>query len=129
MNYSFRVEQDALGTVAVPAAALYGGQTSRALGNFQISSLRIHPALLIGLAEIKLAAATANMTAGGLTKKHATAIRQAAAEIIAGRTVGFAALHNEKLGFLGAAELAQRAIQAKVSRNSRTISQENSAVL
>ena len=111
MNHSFRVEQDALGTVAVPAAALYVGQASRALGNFQISSLRIHPALLIGLAEIKHAAATANMTTGGLTKKHATGpIRQATAEIIAERTVGRAALYNEKLGFLGAAELAQRAI-------------------
>jgi aspartate ammonia-lyase len=85
VKHPFRTEQDALGEVAVPAAALYGGQTSRALHNFQISSLRIHPALLIALAESKQAAASANLATGGLTNDHTTAIRQAAEEIIAGR--------------------------------------------
>jgi aspartate ammonia-lyase len=74
-----------LGDVAVPAEALYGGQTQRALENFQISELKIHAELIVALAEIKKAAAAANFSTNKLSLKDSTAIIRAADEIIAGQ--------------------------------------------
>ena len=79
-----RVERDPLGEVSVPAEALYGVQTKRALDNFQISRLRIHPGLIIAFAEIKKAAAEANRQTGKLAAEQAEAIIRAAEEVIAG---------------------------------------------
>ena len=42
---STRVEHDSLGEVAVPADALYGAQTQRAIDNFQLSGIRMPRAL------------------------------------------------------------------------------------
>jgi fumarate hydratase class II len=36
----FRLERDPVGEVRVPAEALYGVQTARALDNFRVSTLR-----------------------------------------------------------------------------------------
>jgi aspartate ammonia-lyase len=80
-----RTERDPLGEVQVPGAALYGVQTKRALDNFQISRLRIHPALITALAEIKKAAAQANREVGKLEPELSEAIIKAADEVIAGR--------------------------------------------
>ncbi|MCS7050443.1 MAG: aspartate ammonia-lyase, partial [Thermomicrobium sp.] len=52
-----RVERDSLGEVEVPAEALYGAQTARAVRNFPISGLRPHPDLIVATAQVKLAAA------------------------------------------------------------------------
>jgi aspartate ammonia-lyase len=65
----YRIESDPLGEVHVPAEALYGTQTKRALDNFQISSLRIHPSFVTAYAEIKKAAAEVNVRVGGLDGK------------------------------------------------------------
>jgi len=81
---SFRLERDPLGEKQVPADALYGVQTARALENFRISRLRIHPEFIIAYAEIKKAAAEANMKTGKLEKKIGKAIVKAADEIIEG---------------------------------------------
>lgn len=81
----FRWERDPLGKIEVPQKALYGVQTQRALGNFQISQLRIHPALITAFAEIKKAATITNTQTGKLSAELGQAIIQAADEIIAGQ--------------------------------------------
>ena len=45
-EFHARLETDPLGDVSVPTVALYGVQTRRALDNFRVSNLRIHPALI-----------------------------------------------------------------------------------
>lgn len=80
-----RTERDPLGETAVPTEALYGGQTQRALENFQISNLKIHPELIVALAEVKKAAAAANFSTNKLSLKDSTAIIRAADEIIGGQ--------------------------------------------
>ncbi|HEY0458445.1 MAG TPA: aspartate ammonia-lyase [Pyrinomonadaceae bacterium] len=77
-----RIERDPLGEKGVPADALYGIQTFRALENFQISALRIHPEFIRAYAEIKKAAAEANIETGKLESKIGKAIIKAADEII-----------------------------------------------
>ncbi len=83
-----RLEKDTLGTVAVPAAALWGAQTARAVENFAISGL-VEPAALVGaVARVKLAAARVNARLGLLPRRKARAIERAAREILAGRHRG-----------------------------------------
>ncbi|RYZ88301.1 MAG: class II fumarate hydratase, partial [Moraxellaceae bacterium] len=55
-----RLEQDSMGTVEVPIAALYGAQTQRAINNFHLSTLRMPAAFIQAIAQIKKAAAQAN---------------------------------------------------------------------
>jgi len=81
----FRIERDPLGETRVPAGALYGVQTKRALDNFRISRLRVNPALITAFAEIKKAAAEANMETGVITREIGEAISRAASEVISGR--------------------------------------------
>ena len=61
---SYREEKDVLGMVGVPAEALYGIFTKRALDNFMISGLRIDGEFIKTLAQIKKAAALANNELG-----------------------------------------------------------------
>jgi aspartate ammonia-lyase len=81
----FRIERDPLGETPVPADALYGAQTKRALDNFKISGLRVNRALIMAFAEIKKAAAEANLETGVIRKEIGDAISRAADEMIAGR--------------------------------------------
>jgi aspartate ammonia-lyase len=81
----FRTEKDPLGDFRVPADALYGVQTARALENFGISGRHIHPLFITTYAEVKKAAALANRDTGGLPDEIADAMVRAADEIIAGR--------------------------------------------
>ena len=81
----FRIEQDPLGEARVPASALYGVQTKRALDNFRISRLRVNPELIVAFAEIKKAAAETNIETGTLKREIGEAISRAADEVIAGR--------------------------------------------
>jgi len=80
-----RVERDALGERDVPADAYYGIQTLRAVENFPISGLRAHPAFIVATAQVKLAAAQANMAVDRLDPGIGNAIGSAAREVIAGR--------------------------------------------
>jgi aspartate ammonia-lyase len=75
-----RIEHDLLGERTVPAAALYGIQTLRALENFPISGVPIgdFPTLIEALASVKEAAALANEELGLLDSRIAGAIVQAA---------------------------------------------------
>jgi fumarate hydratase class II len=80
----FRTESDALGKVEVPAHALYGAQTQRAVENFPVSGLRLPRRLIRALALIKQAAAQVNKASGKLDAAIADAIIRAASEVAAG---------------------------------------------
>ena len=62
----FRTEKDPLGEKQVPAAALYGIQTLRAVENFPISGLRPLPAFVDAVIWIKKAAALTHQQTGRL---------------------------------------------------------------
>ncbi len=81
----YRIEKDSLGEVRVPAEAYYGAQTQRAINNFHISGLRPWRAFIWSMATIKRAAAEVNRDLGLLEPRTATAIVQAAQEVIDGR--------------------------------------------
>jgi aspartate ammonia-lyase len=83
----YRVESDSLGEVRVPATALFGAQTQRAMDNFPITGVHIshYPEFLKALAAIKKASAMANERMGLLDAERASAIRRACDQIMAGR--------------------------------------------
>ncbi|MDR2374554.1 MAG: class II fumarate hydratase [Bifidobacteriaceae bacterium] len=81
----YRTEHDTMGEVLVPASALYGAQTARAVENFPISGQRLETAQIRALARIKKAAARANAELGVLDGPRAEAIGWAAEQVIAGR--------------------------------------------
>jgi aspartate ammonia-lyase len=78
----FRLEQDPLGELEVPEDAYYGVQTERAIRNFPISGRGPHPALVRAGAQVKKAAARANLETGRLPDHLHEAIVQAADEIL-----------------------------------------------
>ena len=80
-----RTERDPLGTLEVPADALYGVQTLRAVHNFPISGLRPLEPFVIGQVWIKKAAALTHRETGRMDPKLADAIVQAADEVLAGQ--------------------------------------------
>jgi len=85
MTASTRVERDSLGTLDVPANALWGAQTQRAVQNFPPTGLRMPRAFIRALALIKHAAAGANAELGDLPRAMAAAIQAASLEVAAGR--------------------------------------------
>lgn len=80
-----RLEKDFLGEKQVPQDALYGIQTLRAIENFPITGLRLHPSLIRAMALVKKAAALANAETGNLDAGLADAIARAADEVMAGQ--------------------------------------------
>lgn len=80
----FRIEHDTMGQVQVPAEALYGAQTQRAVENFPISGRGLSSHHIAALAQIKAAAALANAELGVLPAPVAEAIVAAADEVISG---------------------------------------------
>ena len=80
----FRIEHDTMGDVRVPADALYGAQTQRAVENFPISGMRLERGHIEALARIKRAAAQANTELGVLEPDVAAAIVAAADEVATG---------------------------------------------
>jgi len=85
MTENTRIEKDPLGELAVPADALYGVQTLRAVQNFPISGLKPLPAFVDATVRIKRAAALTHRQTGRLEPRLADAIVQAADEILAGK--------------------------------------------
>jgi fumarate hydratase class II len=79
-----RTERDSLGPVEIPAGALYGASTARALINFPISGERMPRPLLRALGLIKWAAARANHKLGLLDADRAKLIEKAALEVADG---------------------------------------------
>jgi fumarate hydratase, class II len=84
MAADFRVERDSMGELQVPASALWGAQTQRAVDNFPISGLRMPPAFIRALALVKWAAARTNRGLNLLPEPVATAIEKSALEIANG---------------------------------------------
>ncbi|SHE20786.1 Fumarate hydratase class II [methanotrophic endosymbiont of Bathymodiolus puteoserpentis (Logatchev)] len=74
-----------MGELQVPADALYGAQTQRAINNFPISGLTMPPAFIKTVALIKQTAAKVNSDLGVLDAKRGQAIIQAAEQIIQGQ--------------------------------------------
>jgi fumarate hydratase class II len=80
----YRIEQDSLGEVRVPADKLYGAQTQRALDNFPVSDERFPRRFIEALGLVKLSAAKANHALGLLDDDHVDVIVEAAQEVIDG---------------------------------------------
>jgi fumarate hydratase class II len=88
MSSEFRIERDSMGELRVPAAALWGAQTQRAVQNFPISGLTLPRAFIRALGLIKRAAALANAELGLLEPEIARAIAAEAMEVADGRYDG-----------------------------------------
>ena len=84
MTASFRTERDSMGELQVPADALWGAQTQRAVQNFPISGRPLPRAFIRALGVIKQAAALANAKLGLLDAQVAQAIAACAAEVADG---------------------------------------------
>jgi len=80
-----RIEKDSLGEMKVPATALYGAQTQRAVDNFPISGEPLPSEFIAALGHIKAAAARVNASLGHLDSKMAIAIEKAAMEVAEGK--------------------------------------------
>ncbi len=87
MNQSvgYRIERDTIGEICVPADALYGAQTQRAVENFPISRLRFPRIFIRALGLIKSAAARVNGRLGQVAPQVAAAIENAAEDVAAGK--------------------------------------------
>ena len=80
----FRIEHDSMGELQVPADALWGAQTQRAIDNFHISGRPMPASFVKALALVKASAALVNGHLGLLDRAQADAIVDAAAAIAAG---------------------------------------------
>ncbi|MGD0492244.1 MAG: class II fumarate hydratase [Steroidobacteraceae bacterium] len=81
----YRVEHDSMGALDVPANALWGAQTQRAIQNFPPSGLKMPRAFIRALGLIKHAAAAANRELGAMPPDLAEAIQAAAQDVAQGR--------------------------------------------
>jgi fumarate hydratase class II len=79
-----RIEKDSMGSISVPADALYGAQTARARENFPISGIPFPRPFLRALGMIKEHAARVNRELGLLDEGRALAIMDAAEEVVRG---------------------------------------------
>ena len=84
-DIEYRIEHDTMGEIKVPAKALWGAQTQRAIENFPISGTPIEPAQIKALAQIKAACAKANVELGIIGQDMANAIIAAAADVASGK--------------------------------------------
>ena len=80
-----RQERDSFGPIDVPSDRLWGAQTQRSLQYFRISKERIPNEVILALADIKRSAALVNLGLGLLKPEKASAIVQAADEVLAGK--------------------------------------------
>ena len=77
-----RTARDTMGEMTIPAGALWGASTQRAIENFPISGQPVPMEVIAAHAMLKWAAATANEETGILSPEVARAIRDAADEVI-----------------------------------------------
>jgi len=80
----YRTEHDSMGELQVPADALWGAQTQRAVQNFPVSGMPMPREFIRALGLIKAAAAQVNQDMGFLDEEKAAAIRAAAGKVEAG---------------------------------------------
>lgn len=86
-SVKFRIEKDSMGDVRVPAMALYGAQTQRAIENFTISCRPLPWEFIATVLNIKAAAAKANSSLNLLTTEQADLICGAVTELLATRPI------------------------------------------
>ena len=84
MDIPERTARDTMGEMTIPAGALWGASTQRAVENFPVSGQPVPHEVIAAHAMLKWAAATANEETGVVAADVAAAIRTAADEIIAG---------------------------------------------
>ena len=77
-----RIEQDSMGELEVPAEALYGAQTQRAVNNFPVSGQSMPEAFIRALITVKKAAAQANVALDTLDSDTGEAICQACDQLL-----------------------------------------------
>ncbi|HUL95128.1 MAG TPA: class II fumarate hydratase [Usitatibacter sp.] len=82
---AMRTEKDTFGPIEVPESRLWGAQTQRSLEHFRISGERMPAEIIQALAWIKRACAGVNLSLGEITAEKASAISQAADEVLAGK--------------------------------------------
>jgi len=80
-----RIVRDSMGEMRVPAGAMYGASTARAVENFPISGIRFSRAFLRALGVIKASAARVNTDLGLLDPAVSASIQAAANEVAEGR--------------------------------------------
>src|SRR5438034_5465969 len=80
-----RMEKDSMGEMSLPASALHGASTHRAVLNFPVSGYRFSRPFIRALGLIKWAAARANHDLGLLDAERSALIVQAAEEVIEGK--------------------------------------------
>ncbi|TDR17488.1 class II fumarate hydratase [Marinicella litoralis] len=80
----YRIEKDSMGELKVPADALYGAQTQRAINNFPISDLTMPREFIKALGLIKAAAAEANLSLGHMDQAVSEAVIKAADTVQSG---------------------------------------------
>ena len=83
-SMSTRIERDSFGTIEVSVGRLWGAQTQRSLDHFHISYERMPEEIIMALAAVKRACAVVNRELGLLNNDKATAIIQAADEVLDG---------------------------------------------
>ncbi|MCH2114658.1 MAG: class II fumarate hydratase [Pirellulales bacterium] len=81
----FRTERDTMGEMRVPANALYGASTARAVENFPIAKEPIPAAVIHAFGSLKGACAQANLDLGKLDLRIAKAVIAASHEVAAGK--------------------------------------------
>ena len=81
---AIRIEKDSMGELEVPADALWGAQTQRAVNNFPISGLTMPRQFIAALGLVKWAAAGANAELGLIQSDVAVAIQKAALAVSEG---------------------------------------------
>jgi fumarate hydratase class II len=84
----FRMERDSMGEVAVPAQALYGAQTQRAIANFPVSGIPMPGRFVRALGLVKWACARANRERGEVDPSVADAVERACREVAGGHLDG-----------------------------------------
>jgi fumarate hydratase, class II len=80
-----RIERDTMGEMPVPAGAMYGAQTARAVQNFPISGMRLQRPFIRALGLVKACATRVNGANGWVDAAKAPAIERAALDVAAGR--------------------------------------------
>src|SRR5690606_29730693 len=81
----FRVERDTMGEMQVPADALYGASTARAVDNFPIAHEPVPAEVIHAFGYLKWACAIVNRDLGKLDSSLAEAIAAAAQEVASGQ--------------------------------------------
>src|SRR5262245_39441929 len=84
MPQETRIEKDSMGPMTVPAHALWGASTQRAVENFPISGDRLGRRFIRAMGLIKQAAAEVNGKMGAIPESMVEPIRKAAQDVIDG---------------------------------------------